>query len=121
MREVSPAVDAKTSTVRIKVAIESPPAALTLGSAVAGTAKSHSSAQITLPWTALTASGTQPAVWIVDSATNTVLVRPVAVGGFEAGTVVVRSGLEVGDRIIVDGGKLLSRGQAVTYDTGDSR
>jgi RND family efflux transporter MFP subunit len=121
VREVSPAVDAKSSTVRVKVAIENPPAALTLGSAVAGTAKSHPSAQITLPWTALTASGSQPAVWIVDPATNSVLVRPVAVGGFEAGMVVVSSGLETGERVVVDGGKLLSRGQAVTYDTGESR
>jgi hypothetical protein len=40
----------------------------------------------------------------------------VAVGGFEAGTVVIKSGLTVGERVVIDGGKLLSRGQAVTYD-----
>jgi membrane fusion protein, multidrug efflux system len=116
VREVSPGVDPKTSTVRIKVAIENPPAALTLGSAIAGTAKSRSASQMTLPWTALMASGSEPAVWIVDPATRTVSLRPVAVGGFEAGMVVVRSGLEIGERVVIDGGKLLSRGQAVAYD-----
>jgi membrane fusion protein, multidrug efflux system len=34
VREVSPAIDPKSSTVRIKVAIQNPPAAMTLGSAV---------------------------------------------------------------------------------------
>ena len=38
VREVSPAIDAKSATVRVKVAIQNPSAALTLGSAVAGTA-----------------------------------------------------------------------------------
>ena len=57
VREVSPAVDPKSSTVRVKVAIQNPPAAMTLGSAVAGTRTSQSAAQITVPWTALTAVG----------------------------------------------------------------
>jgi RND family efflux transporter MFP subunit len=116
VREISPAVDPRSSTIRVKVAIENPPAAMTLGSAITGTVRSHSAPQIALPWTALMALGSQPAVWIVDPSSNTVSLRPVAVGGFEAGTVVINSGLRVGDRAVVDGGKLLSRGQAVTYD-----
>jgi RND family efflux transporter MFP subunit len=120
VREVSPAVDPKSSTVRVKVAIDNPPLALKLGSAIAGTARSHAAAHITLPWTALMASGSQPAVWIVDPATRTASLRPVVVGGFEAGTVVIRSGLDIGERVVIDGGKLLSRGQEVTFDGGQS-
>ncbi len=116
VREVSPAVDPKSSTVRVKVAIQSPPAAMTLGSAVAGTGKWKPTAQITLPWTALMAIGSRPAVWIVDRATRTVSLKPVTVGGYEGGSVMVKSGLEAGDRVVVDGGKLLSSGQPVTYD-----
>jgi RND family efflux transporter MFP subunit len=116
VREVSPAVDPRSSTIRVKVAIENPPAAMTLGSAMTGTARSHSAPQIALPWTALTALGPEPAVWIVDPSTNTVSLRPVVVGAFEAGTVVIKSGLKVGERVVIDGGKLLSRGQAVTDD-----
>jgi membrane fusion protein, multidrug efflux system len=113
-------VDPKSSTVRVKVAVDNPPATLTLGSAIVGTARSYSAAQITLPWTALMASGSQPAVWVVDPATKIASLRPVVVGGFEAGTVVVRSGLEIGERVVIDGGKLLSGGQAVTFDRGQS-
>ncbi|MDI3567513.1 efflux RND transporter periplasmic adaptor subunit [Bradyrhizobium sp. Arg816] len=116
VREVSPAVDARSSTVRVKVAIEDPPAAMTLGSAVAGTVKVEAQRQIALPWSALMAAGTRPAVWTVDPATRTASLKPVTVGGYEAGEVLIKAGLEPGERVVVDGGKLLSVGQPVTYE-----
>jgi membrane fusion protein, multidrug efflux system len=115
-REISPAVDAKSSTVRVKVAIQNPPSAMALGSAIAGTAAIKPAAQITLPWTALTALGSKPAVWIVNSKSNTVSLKPVIVGAYEAEAMLIKEGLEPGDRVVVDGGKLLSPGQPVTYD-----
>jgi RND family efflux transporter MFP subunit len=114
-REISPAVDAKSSTVRVKVAIQNPPSAMALGSAIAGTAAIKPAAQITLPWTALTALGSKPAVWIVNSKSNTVSLKPVIVGAYEAEAMLIKEGLEPGDRVVVDGGKLLSPGQPVTY------
>jgi RND family efflux transporter MFP subunit len=116
VREVSPAVDPKSATVRVKLAIEYPPAAMTLGSAVTGTGKLTSSRQIVLPWTALMALGSQPAVWVVDPATNTVSLKPIAIDSHEWEMVVVKSGLMPGDRVVVDGGKLLSSGEQVTYN-----
>lgn len=116
VREVSPALDPKSSTVRVKVAIQNPPAGMTLGSAVAGTVKRKAVSQIALPWTALMAIGSKPAAWIVDPATNTVSLKPVSISGYEAGTVLISSGLEPGARVVVDGGKLLSSGQRVTYE-----
>ncbi|MDP9086919.1 MAG: efflux RND transporter periplasmic adaptor subunit, partial [Pseudomonadota bacterium] len=115
VRELSPAVDPRSSTVRLKVAIENPPTAMALGSAIAGTAGTKPAAEITLPWTALTAAGSKPAVWIVDPRTNTASLKPVTVGAYEAGAVLIKQGLEPGDRIVIDGGKLLSSGQPVTY------
>jgi RND family efflux transporter MFP subunit len=115
VREISPAVDPKSSTVRVKVAIQNPSPAMTLGSAIAGTAGTKPAMEITLPWTALTAVGSKPAVWIVDPETKTALLRPVTVGAYEAGAVLIKEGLEAGDRVVVDGGKLLSSGQPVTY------
>jgi multidrug efflux pump subunit AcrA (membrane-fusion protein) len=121
VREVSPAIDAKSSTVRVKVAIENPPAAMTLGSALAGTARWKPVKQIVLPWSALMATGSSPAVWVVDPRTRTVSLKPVAVDSYQTGTVVVKAGLQPGERVVVDGGKLLSLGQSVTYDeTGAS-
>jgi len=120
VREVSPAVDPKSSTVRVKVAIQNPPAAMTLGGAVAGTARSKPVAQITVPWTALMSLGSKPAVWTVDPATNTASLKSVEIGAYEAEAVVIKRGLEAGERVVVDGGKLLSSGQSVTYDGGAS-
>ena len=94
VREVSPAIDPKTSTVRVKVAIQNPPAAMTLRSAVAGTAKAKPALEITVPWTASMSSGSKPAVWIVDPATKTASLKAVEIGSYEAGAVVVKSGLE---------------------------
>ncbi len=115
VREVSPAIDAKSATVRVKVTIQDPPAAMALGSAVAGSAKAKPAAQITLPWTALMASGSQPAVWVVDPATRTVSLKPVTIEGYDAAAVLIRAGIEPGERVVTDGGKLLSSGQPVTF------
>jgi RND family efflux transporter MFP subunit len=115
VREISPAVDPRTSTVRVKVAIQIPPPAMSLGSAIAGTAGTKPAREITLPWTALTAVGSKPAVWIVDPKTNTASLKPVTVAAYEAGAVLIKQGLEPGDRVVIDGGKLLSSGQPVTY------
>jgi multidrug efflux pump subunit AcrA (membrane-fusion protein) len=66
-----------------------------------------------LPWTVLTAVGSNPAVWIVDPGTKTASPRPVTVTAYEAGAVRIKAGLSAGDRVVVDGGKLLSSGQPV--------
>jgi multidrug efflux pump subunit AcrA (membrane-fusion protein) len=88
---------------------------MTLGSAIAGTAGTKSATEITLPWTALMAAGSKPAVWIVDPKTQTASLKPVTVSAYQAGTVLIKEGLEAGDRVVIDGGKLLSSGQPVTY------
>ena len=115
VREISPAVDPKSSTVRVKVAIQNPPAAMTLGSAIVGTAGTKPATEITVPWTALMATGSKPAVWIVDPKTSTASLKPVIVGVYEARAVRIKEGLEAGDRVVIDGGKLLSSGQPVTF------
>ena len=120
VREISPAVDTKSSTVRVKVAIQNPPRAMTLGSAVAGTGKFRSVAQIILPWAALMAMGSKPAMWVIDPANNTASLKRVTIGGYEAGAVIIKEGLRPGERVVVDGGKLLSSGQLVAYQGDES-
>jgi membrane fusion protein, multidrug efflux system len=120
VREISPALDQKSSTVRVKVTIRNPPAAMTLGTAIAGTVKRTTVRQIVLPWTALMAMGSKPAVWVVDPGSKTASLRAVSISRYEAGSVLISGGLEAGERVVVDGGKLLSSGQAVTYDRNPS-
>ena len=120
VREVSPAINPKSATIRVKVTIENPPKGMTLGSAVAGTAKWKPVAQIALPWTALMAAGSKPAVWVLDPSTKTASLKRVTVDRYEAEAVVIKDGLEPGERVVVDGGKLLSSGQRVFYADGSS-
>jgi membrane fusion protein, multidrug efflux system len=116
VREVSPVINPKSATIRVKVTIENPPKAMTLGSAIAGTATSKAATQIALPWTALMAAGSEPAIWVVDPTTKAAALRPVSIAYYEAGAVVLNGGLKPGERIVVDGGKLLSSGQSVVYE-----
>lgn len=120
VREISPAIDAKSSTIRVKVSIGNPPAAMMLGSAVVGTVMAKPQNEIALPWSALMAAGKKPAVWTVDPKTQTAALRPVTVGTYEAGQVLIRAGLEPGERVVIDGGKMLSLGQSVTEVGGGS-
>ena len=59
------------------------------------------------------AMGSKPAMWIIDPANNTASLKPVTIGGYEAGAVMIKEGLRPGERVVVDGGKLLSSGQLV--------
>jgi RND family efflux transporter MFP subunit len=116
VREVAPTVDPKTATVRVKVAIDQTPAAMTLGSVVTGEGRGSPAQRIILPWSAMTVSGNSPAVWVVDPASKTVSLKAVVVESYEKQVFVVRSGLEPGERVVTEGGKMLRPGQAVTFD-----
>ncbi len=93
-----------------------PVACVTLGSAITGTAGTkpgHRNHRCRGPPCRRRSS--KPAVWIVDPQTRTASLKPVIVGAYEAGSVLIKEGLEPGDRVVIDGGKLLSSGQPVTF------
>jgi RND family efflux transporter MFP subunit len=115
-REISPTVDPKNATVRVKIAIQNTPPAMALGSAVTGEARTKPVDKIVLPWSSLTAAFNGPAVWVVDPKTNAVSLKDIVVETYETNTFVVGAGLAVGERIVTDGGKLLRPGQIVTFD-----
>jgi multidrug efflux pump subunit AcrA (membrane-fusion protein) len=62
------------------------------------------------------AAGSAPAVWVVEPETRIVSLKPVTVDSYETGTVVIKNGPQPGELVVVDGGKLLSPGQPVTYN-----
>jgi RND family efflux transporter MFP subunit len=115
-REISPTVDPKTASVRVKLAIENAPAAMTLGSAVTGEGRGKPVDKIVLPWGALTADLKGPAVWVVDPKTHAVALRSIVVEAYETHSFIVRGGLAVGERVVTDGGKLLRPAQIVSFD-----
>ncbi|PZA12671.1 efflux RND transporter periplasmic adaptor subunit [Rhodopseudomonas palustris] len=118
-REISPTVDPKTGSVRVKLSIENPPPEMTLGSAVVGEGHSRAVDKIVVPWSALTADQSGAAVWLVDPKTHEVSLKNVAIESYETHSVVIGGGLAVGDRIVVDGGKMLRPGQIVG-EAGDA-
>lgn len=116
VREVSPTVDPKNATVRVKFAIQNTPSAMTLGSAITGEGHTKPVDKIVLPWSSLTTSLNGPAVWAVDPKTNAVSLKDIEVETYETNAFVVSKGLSVGERVVTDGGKLLRPGQIVTFD-----
>ena len=66
VREVAPQADPVTRTFRVRVGLDTPPAAMRLGSTVTGTITQEGAAEIAIPASALTRAQGQPAVWIVD-------------------------------------------------------
>lgn len=113
VREIAPTVDTKSGTVRVKVGLDTVPAAMTLGSAVTGVGRSKPEPAIIVPWSALTADGGQPAVWLLDPATKAVSLRRIEIQAYQSRSFIVRAGLKPGDLVVIDGGKLLRPNQVV--------
>lgn len=111
--EVSPLVSPDTGTVTVKVAIDTPPDGLDLGEAVRGTVSFDGQGTLVeLPWTAMSAQGSQPAVWRVTDS-GTVELVSVTVDSFATQRLFVSAGIEPGDRIVGQGAQLLYPGRSV--------
>jgi RND family efflux transporter MFP subunit len=110
VRVVSPAVDANSMTVQVKLALASTPPAMTLGRLVNGTALTKTRQVVLLPWRALFDQGGKPAVWILDG--DTVSLKPVEIERLNQDTIAV-TGLSAGQKIVSAGGQMLRPGQKV--------
>lgn len=113
VREISPAVDTASGSIRVKIGIPDTPAGMPLGAAVIGTVSAKPVKAILLPWQALTSTAGKPAVWIVDPSSKAVSTAPVDVLAFDSGVVVVDKGLQEGQSVVTAGGQLLSPGQTI--------
>jgi RND family efflux transporter MFP subunit len=116
IREVSPTVDPKNSTVRVKMSIQNPPPAMTLNSALSGAGRTTPAEKIVLPWSALTSDVNGPAVWVVDPKSHAVSLRSIKIETYETDAFIVSDGLAAGERVVTDGGKLLRPAQIITYE-----
>ncbi|MDB5535341.1 MAG: efflux transporter periplasmic adaptor subunit [Devosia sp.] len=121
IREVSPVLDPETGTVLVKVSIDNPPAGMTLGGSVAGTVAASPTQQAILPWSALWSRDGEPSVWVIDPQNDTVSLQPVTVKTYQTGSVVIASGLQAGQLVVTQGGKLLVPGQTVAIAQGASK
>lgn len=113
IREISPQADPVTRTFQVRVGLQDPPEAMRLGSTVIGSVETASAVIMAIPASALTQSGTSPAVWIVDPAKSTVSLRSIDILRFDPGQVIVSQGLEPGETIVSGGIQALHPGQRV--------
>jgi RND family efflux transporter MFP subunit len=113
VREVAPQADPVTRTFQVRVGLANPPAAMRLGSTVTGSIRLGGEAGIKIPSSALTSARGAPAVWVLDSQTNTVALRNVDVARFELDRVLVAQGLDAGELVVTAGVQTLRPGQQV--------
>jgi RND family efflux transporter MFP subunit len=115
IREISPALDTKAGTIRVKVTLPED-AQWPLGTPVKGEFRSPSRSGAIVPWSTLTSTGGDPAVWIIDPDTRTVSLRRISVERYRTGDVVVAGGIEAKDLVVTQGGQFLREGQSVSWE-----
>ena len=113
VREVSPQADVTTRTFRVKVEITDPPVAMRLGSTVTGHIRLPALPGVPVPASALTEQNGQPAVWVVGPVSKAVSLRPVKIGRYDPGDVVITQGLKSGEVVVTAGAQVLTPGQKV--------
>ncbi|MGO9172642.1 MAG: efflux RND transporter periplasmic adaptor subunit [Rhodomicrobium sp.] len=120
IREVSPTIDSKSGTVRVKLGLAWTPPEMTLGAAVVGRARLDGDEAIVLPWSALYEWQGGPAVWIVGEG-NRVYPKPVSIEAFATKELVLSGGVTPGEKVVTAGVQFLRPGQEVTVATGGSQ
>ncbi|KAF1068143.1 MAG: Multidrug resistance protein MdtA [Pseudomonas citronellolis] len=112
VREVTPTVDARSGTLKVKVGLDQVPPAMGLGAVVGAELPKAPEARVVLPWSALFKRGDQPAVWRLDDQDR---VELLVVGklNYARDRVIIGQGLNDGERVVVAGGQLLHPGQKV--------
>jgi len=113
VREISPAVNASTMTITVKVGLRETPPAMVLGSVVNGVGPMKRRKVFLLPWGALFEINGNPAVWVIDPRGNTVSLTPVEIDRYNRGVIAVTGGLAGGQIVVTAGVQLLRPGQKV--------
>ncbi|MGI3165434.1 efflux RND transporter periplasmic adaptor subunit [Pseudooceanicola sp. 200-1SW] len=113
LRLVEPVADEALRARRLRLSITGDESLFRIGSLISATYLAEAQAVTTLPLSALTGSEEAPAVWRVGPGARRVHLVPVTLGAVLDGRVEVRSGIAVGDEIIVRGARSLQDGQTV--------
>jgi membrane fusion protein, multidrug efflux system len=113
VREIAPAFNTDTETVRVKVALRQTPDAMSLGSLVNGTAPMLTHKVVQLPWGALFEISGKPAVWVIDPRSTTVSLKPITLSRYTRDRLVIGEGLGSGEIVVSAGVQLLRPGQKV--------
>ena len=119
VRKISPLVDPRKGTVEITLGIDQAPGEAIYGDAVRGTFIVSGPPRVIVPYSALTALGDRPAVWVMDPNTHAVSLSPISISRYTDGHVIIESGIEPGVRIVTVGTQLLYPGRIVRLKKDD--
>ena len=97
---MSPQADPVTQTFEVRVGLTDPPPTMLLGATVTGVMETPSTPIVDIPASALTRVNQQPAVWVVDPASQTVSARNIEVLRYDPASVAVASGLDTGEIVV---------------------
>jgi membrane fusion protein, multidrug efflux system len=114
IREVAGGADPATRTYAVRVTAVDPPASAQIGmTANVHFANGADRELVLLPLTALARDRNDPAVWVVDPATQRVKLRAIKVGQYREDGLTVTSGLQPGDIVVTAGVHKLRADQPV--------
>jgi RND family efflux transporter MFP subunit len=111
--EIAPEADPVTRTYQTKAVLENNASQMLLGSTVVGRFAFTQNPSLQIPASALTMFEGKPAVWLVDSSTQSVGLRPVAIAQYTTDRIVLSNGLKSGDRVVTAGVQSLRHAQKV--------
>jgi RND family efflux transporter MFP subunit len=112
VREIAPAADAATRTFSARVALPKAGADIRMGMTATVSFSAPLPPGIRVPLTALFNDQGKTSVWVVEK--NKVKLVPVQVAGPQGNEIVVASGLDAGQEVVIAGVNLLREGQKVS-------
>jgi RND family efflux transporter MFP subunit len=118
VREVAPVADAATRTFLVKATLRNPPEQMRFGASVVGRVKAAGAPVVVLPAGALFDKAGRPAVWVVDAASGSVLLKGVSIARYESDRVIIGGGLVKGDVVVTAGVNRLRENQKVSLANG---
>ncbi|KAA3450311.1 efflux RND transporter periplasmic adaptor subunit [Mesorhizobium sp. SARCC-RB16n] len=113
--EISPTIDTKAGTVRVKVALPES-ADWPLGTPVVGEFRAPPQEGIILPSSAMASDGGEPAVWVIDRKNSSVSMRKITVARYRTKDFIVTDGIRPEDLVVIEGGKFLEDGRVVAWE-----
>ena len=117
VRDIAASADAVTRTFTVKLSLpkgDGLPLGSTVQVVLPRTDVWSRQPAIQLPTSALRQEGGKTAVWVLDAASMTVRLQAIEIGTADGNQVVVSSGLQAGQEVVVAGVHVLSPGQKVT-------
>lgn len=116
VREIAPQADAATRTRRIRITLDAPPPTFRIGTTVIASLQLTERTSIELPRSALLRADDRAFIWVVDEKALTVSRKPVDVASEVGETLRIRSGIDVGMRVVIAGVNSLAEGQKIKID-----